>query len=42
MAMSAPVNCKMRTASSAEKMSPLAMTGTDTASFTWRMVVQSA
>ncbi len=42
MAMSAPVCFKMRTASSPENTSPLAMTGMDTASLTSRMVVQSA
>ena len=39
--MSAPVCFKMRTASSPENTSPLAMTGMDTASLTSQMVVQS-
>ena len=42
IAISAPVKSKMRTASWGENTSPLAMTGMDTACFTWRMVVQSA
>ena len=41
MAMSAPVNARMRMASSGVNMSPLAMTGMPTACFTSRMVVQS-
>ena len=42
MAMSALVCCRMRTASSGFQMSPLAMTGMLTASFTCRMQFQSA
>ena len=42
MAMSALVCCRIRTASSGFQMSPLAMTGTFTASLTARMQVQSA
>ena len=42
MAMSAPVWRRIRWASSGFQMSPLAMTGMDTASFTARMAFQSA
>ena len=42
MAMSAPVWSRIRSASSGFQMSPLAMTGMDTASFTARMAFQSA
>ena len=42
MAMSALVCWRMRTASSGFQISPLAITGMDTASFTARMQVQSA
>ena len=42
MAISALVCCKIRAASSGFQMSPLAITGTDTASFTARMQFQSA
>ena len=42
IAMSAPVNLRMRTAASGEKTSPLAMTGMLTACLTSRIVFQSA
>ena len=42
MAMSALVCCRMRTASSGFQISPLAITGMDTASLTARMQFQSA